>query len=392
MKIKNKGRKIYKTKEKNYYGKSPVGKFFSALLTVVLIGGIGFLGYSVAGPMINYSRKQGDEEVSETTSQNETVAETTVKDSENSVSAVSGNESKPYKSVRLNEYEIMNAEAIKTAIGRIPQEQDIEYIEVPLKLPDGRLTYATQYEDFPEIADSELTLSEITRAIKKEGYIPTAYISTFADNTIPAVYPQYGYVNPETVSAWRDASSKAWASPFSENYVNYLEFIADEISGAGFRKVICADMEFPEFSDRDLTLLNDSRLESSGRYTALTDVADVLYDTVTANNSDMFIEVRSSEVLSNRAEILKPLFMKADTIILDIDLDEISHGVDTGSTVYEFSGTPTENITKMLDLVKEKLSDFNVVVRISGTAYNTAELLRAKDDIAELGYTSFILG
>ena len=33
MKFKNKGRKIYKTKEKNYYGKSPVGKAFSVGLT-----------------------------------------------------------------------------------------------------------------------------------------------------------------------------------------------------------------------------------------------------------------------------------------------------------------------------------------------------------------------
>ena len=48
MKFKNKGRKIYKTKEKNYYGKSPVGKAFSVGLTVLLIGGIGFIGYSVA--------------------------------------------------------------------------------------------------------------------------------------------------------------------------------------------------------------------------------------------------------------------------------------------------------------------------------------------------------
>lgn len=392
MKIRNKGRKIYKTKEKNYYGKSPVGKFFSALLTVVLIGGIGFLGYSVAGPMINYSRKQGDEEVAETTSQEETVPETTSGNQENPVSAVPENEVQPYRSVRLNEYEIMNAEAIKTAIGRIPQEQDIEYIEVPLKLPDGRLTYATGYSEFPEITGSELTLAEITRTIKREGYIPAAYISTLADNTIPEVYPQYSYLNPETVSAWRDADSETWASPFSENYLNYLEFIADEISGAGFKKVICADIEFPEFSDRDLTLLNDSRLESSGRYTALTDTENVLYNAVTANNSEMFIEVSASDVLSDSAEILKPLFMKSETIVLDIDLDEISRGVDTGSTVYEFIGTPTENITKMLELTKEKLSDFNIVVCISGTAYNTSELLRAKDDIAKSGYISFTLG
>ena len=60
MKFKNKGRKIYKTKEKNYYGKSPVGKAFSVGLTVLLIGGIGFIGYSVAEPLINYSKKKGD--------------------------------------------------------------------------------------------------------------------------------------------------------------------------------------------------------------------------------------------------------------------------------------------------------------------------------------------
>ena len=60
MKFKNKGRKIYKTKEKNYYGKSPVGKAFSVGLTVLLIGGIVFIGYSVAEPLINYTKKKGD--------------------------------------------------------------------------------------------------------------------------------------------------------------------------------------------------------------------------------------------------------------------------------------------------------------------------------------------
>lgn len=391
MKLKNKGRKIYKTKEKNYYGKSPVGKFFSALLTIVLIGGIGFLGYSVAGPMINYSRKQGDEEVTKTTIQDETISETTGEDSDSLVSAVPENQ-EVYRGVILNEYEITDTETIKNAVGRIPQEHDIEYVGIPLKLPDGRLKYATDYEEFPETADSEMTLSEIAGTIKKEGYTPAAYISIFADNTIPEIYPQYSYMDSENVSVWRDADSKTWGSPFSENYVDYLDFIAEEISEAGFEKIICTDMEFPDFSDNDLELLNDSRLEKSSRYTALTSVADILYDTIAANNSDMLIEVDAADVLSNNAEILKPIFIKVNTIILDIDLDEISHGVDTGNTVYEFSGTPSENITKMLGLIKEKLSDFNIVVRISGVSYSTSELLRANDDMAKLGYTSFILG
>ncbi|MDE5765237.1 MAG: hypothetical protein K2I00_09810 [Ruminococcus sp.] len=60
-----KGRKIYKTKERNYLGRNPFSKFMSGALTVLLIGGIGFLGYSLAEPIINYTRHEGDEPISE---------------------------------------------------------------------------------------------------------------------------------------------------------------------------------------------------------------------------------------------------------------------------------------------------------------------------------------
>ena len=388
MKLKNKGRKIYKTKEKNYYGKSPIGKLFSALLTIILIGGIGVLGYSVAGPMIDYSRKQGDEEPQETTSAEET---TTGISSENATNptTVETPETEIYKGVRLNEYEIMTTEAMETAIGRVPQ--NIEYIEIPLKLSDGRIIYDTGYEEFPEQNNSGLTLSEITRTVRKNGYTPVAYISVFADNIIPAEYPQYSYMNTENLTVWHDADFNMWVSPFSAEYSGYLNFIADEISGAGFKKIICSDIKFPDFSDMDLSLLNDSRLESYSRYTALDNVADMLYDIINYNNSDMIIEVNSSEILSGKAEILNQQ-IKADTVVVGINLDEITAGVNTGSTVYEFTGTATENITKMLDLIKDDISDFNVIIRISGTSHNTSDLLRAVDDIAQTGWESFIIG
>lgn len=389
MKIKNKGRKIYKTKEKNYYGKSPIGKFFSALLTVVLIGGIGFLGYSVAGPRINYSRKQGDEEIQKTSSyeeKNSGVSEITENDS------LKTEEIDSYRSIRLNEYEIMNYEAIKTAISRIPQEQNIEYVEVPLKLPNGKLMYDTSYEDIEEIKDSDLELKKIVTTIKKEGYIPVAYVSVFSDNIIPKEYPQYGYLDNETISAWCDSDSQIWASPFSDDYLNYIDFIVEEISKADFQKIICADIQFPEFSNRDLNILNNSKLEDSNRYTALINVENMLYKTISENNSDMFLEISASDILCEKSEILKSASLNSDTIVIDINLDEISNGVDTGSTVYEFNDTPSENIIKMLNLIKEKTLDFNIIIRISGNNYNTSEILRAKDDMAEMGYISFILG
>ena len=394
MKLKNKGRKIYKTKEKNYYGKSPAGKFFSALLSILLIGGIGFIGYSVAGPMINYTRKQGDEEPqeSETTVPEEISTETQTENSD--VSTVYENKDKIYKAFFLSEYDMSSTESIKTAIERIPQEQGIEYIEVPLKLKNGKLTYESSVQEIidSDIVQPEITLQEIARTIRKEGYTPSAHISVFADSTIPKIYPQYSYMIAETLYAWQDKNADLWASPFSSGYNDYLTFIADEISGAGFKKIICSDLSFPEFTDRDIQEINDERLESESRYTYLADTANALYETITSNNSDMLIEVSASDVISEKSEILKPTFINADTIVVDINLDEISRGVDTGNTVYEFEGTVSENVIKMLELAKEELSDFNIAVRISGGSNNTSDILTAKDDIKEKGYVSFVLG
>ena len=72
----------------------------------------------------------------------------------------------------------------------------------------------------------------------------------------------------------------------------------------------------------------------------------------------------------------------------------ISFGCTGGKhdTVYEFSGTPAENVKKMLDLVGEELDDFNVAVRVSGAAAGIQELLDAKDEIVGCGYESYVIG
>ncbi|MDE6035178.1 MAG: putative glycoside hydrolase [Ruminococcus sp.] len=386
MKFRNKGRKIYKTKEKNYYGKTPLGKFFSAILTVILMGGIGFLGYSVAGPMIDYTRRKGDEEPVENT-----VTEPAEDVTEEPATMLHETlpETEVYKGVRLSEYEITTTEAIETAIDRIPPEQDIEYIEIPLKLADGRIMYATEWTEFPELISNEITLNEIIRTIKRKGYKPVAYIDVFADNIIPSVYSSYGYMDKETLTAWKDTDSRTWGSPYSEAYVNYVKFIVNEVAGAGFEKIICGDVKFPDFTERDLIQLADERLNN--HIPALSATVENLYRIINGNSSEMLIEVESSDILSGKADVLD---VTEDTqkIVLDINIDRMISGVDTGRTIYEFTGTPSENIEKMLKLVSEYISGYEVIVRISGNAYNTSDLLRSVSDMAETGYKSYILG
>lgn len=400
MKFKNKGRKIYKTKEKNYYGKSPVGKAFSIGLTVLLAGGIGFLGYSVAEPLINYTKKKGDDTV--TTSATDEAQPLTDENGEPVTTAepitpaipVSAEE---YRAYALTAMDISGIDSIKGALQRVPKDENIEYIEVPLKVSGGSIYYhsSNYYAVQSGAVQSYMELSDIVSAISAEGYKTAALVSTFNDNTIPYTFPNMGYVTIDDGSQWIDndleAGGKPWMTPFSDPAVAYNTDIADEISAAGFDRVVCYDFIFPMFRQSDLEYLGNS-VVSADRYMALTSAANMMYDRIMDNGSTMMLEVSAAELLKGNTDILQPMLLKVNTVILNIDLDVISYGVYTNDTVYEFSGTPAENVKKMLDLVGGDVDDFNVAVRISGLTTSTQDLLEAKEEAAANGYDSFVLG
>lgn len=399
MKFKNKGRKIYKTKEKNYYGKSPVGKAFSVGLTVLLVGGIGFIGYSVAEPLLNYNKKQGDKEKSDigieddTTPTDENGDPVTSEDPANKPTV----NKEEYRAFSLNTTDIADAQSIKSALKRIPSDEKIEYIEVPLKVSGGDIYYSTNnyYATSAGLIQSYTKLSEIVSTISNAGYKPVATVSTFNDNTLPNYFRDMSYLTVEDGSQWIDndieAGGKPWMSPFSETAVSYNSDIVEEIAQAGFAKVVCYDFIFPDFRQSDVEYLGE-KVISTDRYMALTSAANTMYDKIMSNGSNMFLEVNAADILQGKDDILQPMLLKVNTVILNIDLDSISYGVYTGDTVYEFTGTPAENVKKMLDLVSEDVEDFNVAVRVSGVTVSTQDMLEARDEIVEYGYDSYVLG
>ena len=399
MKFKNKGRKIYKTKEKNYYGKSPVGKAFSVGLTVLLIGGIVFIGYSVAEPLINYTKKKGD-----STAESEMIASDTTPTDENGEPVTEEGaapqvpvSAEAYRAYALDPLDIADAQSIKAALKRVPSEEKIEYIEVPLKVSGGNIYYATNnyYATSSCVIQSYTKLSEIVSAISAEGYKPVALISTFNDNVIPNYFRDMSYLTVDDGSQWIDndinAGGKPWMTPFSESAVEYNTDIAEEVAQAGFERVVCYDFVFPDFRPSDVEFLGE-KVVSPDRYMALTSAANMMYDKIMTEGSKMMLEVNASDLLKGKNDVLQPMLLKVNTIILNIDLDIMSYGVYTGDTVYEFTGTPAENVRKMLDLVSEDVSDFNVAVRVSGTTLSTQEMLEAKEEIVGYGFDSYVLG
>ena len=406
MRFKNKGRKIYKTKEKNYYGKSPVGKAFSVGLTILLLGGIGFIGYSVAEPIMKYTKKAGDSELPQPTT---LPTEAPTDDSGNLLGAAeseqpategsplaTASDTEAVLGFSLNSTDLINRDVLRTALKRIPEDSDIQYVEVPLKVSGGKIYYASNTYTAQQSGaiQGEMPLGEIVSAIVQDGYKPIANISIFDDNITPATFPDMGYITYNDGSQWLDnafeAGGKPWTSPFSQSAVAYNISIIDEVSGSGFSKVICSDFTFPEFRESDIEILGDS-VVSSERHQAMTSAANTLYEHIINKGSAMYLEVSASEVLRGSEEVLQPMTLKVNTLVVNIDLDSIRYGVFTGDTVYDFSGTAAENTEKMLDLISDDISGFNIIVKISGTNYNPSDIAKAAEAVREYGINSYII-
>lgn len=397
MKFKNKGRKIYKTKEKNYYGKTPVGKFLSGALTVLLIGGIGFLGYSVAEPIVNYTKKQGDNDIPSVSAENTTQS---VSDTQATAATVNVPENvnvEQFNAVFLSKDDLTDITALRSALQRVSAGADTEYIAVPLKVSGGEIYYASEVSEavMCGAVKSQLTLAEITSEIKSAGFKPAAELSVLRDNILPQAYPEMGYTTADDGSRWIDNDiengGKPWISPFSESAVSYIEAVADEIAASDFSKVICSDMVFPPFRDSDLALLSDE-VRSSERYLELTSLVNTLYSKMIKGGAAMMLEVSAADLLQGNGEVIQPMLLDVNTLVLNICFDELGDAVAAQGTVYEFTGTPAENASKAIGLVQHKLADYNVVVRISGSNINESGVSEIKEAAAEYGYTSFIIG
>lgn len=395
MKFKNKGRKIYKTKEKNYYGKSPMGKFLSGALTVLLIGGIGFLGYSVAEPIINYTKHKGDEPAATEPPVTEPVTTAAVVTSA-TMPAPTEAPTEPvteeyYTAASLKVTDLANIDALKSALASIPKSEEISYIELPVKVSGGEVYYASSVYEAQAAVKSTISLSEMIKEIENSGFKAAAVISIFRDNLVPINFPDAGYVLASDGSQWYDKDNKLWASPYSQRAIDYSSSLVLELTNAGFKRIICSDFVFPDFTEYDLQNL-DPILSKNDRCMSLTSTANLLYDNAVSNGASMQIEVSAEDILCNRKDILQPMLLSSNNIILNIEMDRLANGIADGETIYEFEGSPAEMVEQCLILVNGDLVDFNTTIKISGMSISAQDLSDIKKAVSEYGYKSFVIG
>lgn len=321
MKLKPKGRKIYRQKTRferirDFLDNTGAVAGMVILLTVML-----FIGISAGPPIMQFLENRNFVTQGSEPSEMMTEAETRPQETEISTDPETTADPEPVETETLapspqagremHGYvleceDLMGEESLQAAMEKLPG--DTTHVIVPLKANGGNLYYASC---LPEATASgavkaAMSLEKIRLIIEADGKIAAAYLNLLEDTVFPQISPQAGFSIAETGEPWLDDSLEnggmPWVSPFSMLTRNYLSEITGEISDAGYQVFVCGGLRFPEFSEHDLELLPEE-VNARDRYTVLSETVEAIRKA--ALSSQVYIQMNGAEVLDGTSEILQ---------------------------------------------------------------------------------------
>ncbi len=322
MKIKPKGRKIYRYKTRFERLKGFLKNTGAVLLTIGGVAVLVFVGYSAGGPIMEFLEEQelivpatepaATSAPAETETFSETMASSMFAETQPSeTDAVQTTQPVQQEETWMCGYyldtdALLTETALQKAVAGVPE--GITHVIVPLKAKGGRLYFASENPDagLKSAVAAAMPLETIYTTISQAGYTPVAGINALEDSVYPQIYPESGYQIAGTRERWLDAApengGKPWLSPFSGLTSDYLAAIAGEIAAAGFPVILCDGLMFPAFSEDDLGML-DPRAGAADRGSALAVIVNTMQQA--AEGTEFYLTIDGAEMLDSGSEILK---------------------------------------------------------------------------------------
>jgi hypothetical protein len=284
-------RKGYKVKRfsKNLYKtpKSGFRKVIEVLVSVVVVIGLGFIGFTAADALISLRCTDCERHrlfclceitvfvPAEPTSEPPTIDELPT--------IISEPTSEPHQLANINCTHstviaplnvLSNSTALLAFIAEAKSD-GFETVVIDMKNDFGHLLYQsgiilpntsgdTLLSDNRNIVTGTLSADSIASAISAQGLNPVARITTLRGRAAPENIPDVRY------AGWIDGE-RAWANPALNGTRTYISEIVRELHNAGFAGIMLAGNIFPSkpFSARDLHILPDYVSNFETRYTAL---------------------------------------------------------------------------------------------------------------------------
>ena len=365
-------RKVKKTKPMFKKKRSAGRTALSVFLTVLLLLGIAFLGYSVGKPIMDFMRERPDRQASTTTApdvpKNEiTTAATTPAPETTPVTTEPEPEPEPKNGIlfvalpQSEDYNAVLDAAIKEAT-----EKGCYGIALELIRDGGVIGFNTKDERAVNVsAVYPLAISDLSAAAKKitdAGLLPYARISVLTDHILSWVDKSICYLFENSTSTWLDnsraAGGKPWISAFSESARGYISGFVSEISEAGFAGIIAGELEFPPFRRSDLGYVG-ATVQSADRYKALAEFSNALQETLGAAKS-YAVEVDAQDIIAGSDEVLNDTsLLNCNTVYIRYDSAAVgTRLVRADGTEVSYTGLgESDKATVVFRSVAEELKD-----------------------------------
>jgi hypothetical protein len=397
MARRKRGRKIKHTKSLYRRKKSLARRVLSVVIIIVIMAGLGFLGYSIAPPIIKFFKGLGKEN-KDSSSQVWTPPEVTSSLTDSS----EADNSKPDININAKSYTIpkeslLSEQSLKDAIS-VAKNNGYTEIVAPLKIQGGEIYFNTQNAIAVngKAVKGTLTAADIVRIIKESGLTPVAQMSILYDNLAPRADYHIGYQFENEETMWLDNSpqngGKPWMSPFSEQAKVYISQLIGEVGNAGFTKLITTDYVFPRFLDSDLNYIG-AIVKDPNRNNALTSFAQFVKTEAEKYNMQTVLVVSAVEVMSGTSSVLIPDNLKGITISSQIDIAALPVNITLkDGTVVDLSTLGVYDKVKTITTKVAELSGTTKIIPVLnaiGLSENDVnEAIRA---ITDLGYSNYVI-
>lgn len=376
-------------KKKNEYKPHRYKNLYKNIVSIIITAALAYLfiviGYSVAKPFGEIGEiKSKDLNLMSEALEDEQLE--TISDDENSKEII--------KAYWLKD---KNFDSIETLESLIKQtNKDCNMIIVPLKIEGGMLNYNSANEGAVLAeAGNDISLSDIINVIKELGYTPVASINAMNDNIYPNANKNAGFVINSSKKLWldkNDDSGKPWLNPSSTDTKQYLSSITGEIAQAGFKYIICTNMEYPSFSEAALEDIGGI-VKQNDRYLDLIDNVNLMATTAESKDSELWLEISAYDMFAGTCEVFfKPIMLESKKYILKIDLSLFNKKIECNGKSVDFSKmTNTEKIKTICEETEKNIYKTSFIPEITSSSLTPQQKTEIQKLFDEMNYKSYIL-
>lgn len=398
-------RSIYKRR------KSTLRKVVEWVITLLILGGLVFVGYAVAKPLSDFLANNNSSDSSSDTPSAWTPPETTSNSETDTTEPIDTTTPEPEKPTVSGSGAVApeTALASKAALEKyLTSAKDSGYSSVVFQLKDetGILKYKSSIasiKDDTTINAGKLTLAEIVSACETAGITPIAEINTLKDCTTPTVISEFGYEFADGSWAWYDAAlengGKPWANPKNKAVSTYIGALANEITKSGIGTVILKNTIYPAFSNYDFGILS-ADIQAADRYKQLLTVVNAAKTKAEANKGAVYTEISAKQLVEigtesylGTAEIFKAKDSLTDIpLIITYNKAEMNGKmVISDKSTVKLDNDAAKAVTAVFTQVLKQTGELKVIPCIDSEGLSDSDISAITKALEKLGFDNYFI-